>query len=338
MFTYKGKEYFIDGYLAMQLDTLIYNVKKDYDFVILITGDRTVRVGKSVLAMTICAYLSMKMNSIKMENRYEIKDIYFDNKDMMAEAFKKPKYHINHYDEGREGLAANKAMKSMQQDLLDFFAECGQLNHIFVIVAPDFFKLSEEIAVARSEFLINVYRKETPKMIDLYKTGKKIPVVSLDRGRFEFFSRKRKQTLYDKATSTRRKSYGLVKADFTGSFSNQYPLGEEEYREAKKEALSRFTEKKEKEKENKEALGKRAQNKIMQLRKMVGALTDKMSHKDIKEVEEGIGEKYGIGKDTIYKLKLELKEDLASEDIEKAMRVRTTFKMPQDIGGGSDSD
>ena len=52
----------------------------------------------------------------------------------------------------------------MQQDLLDFFAECGQLNQVFVIVAPDFFKLSEEIAVARSEYLINVYRKDIIKL------------------------------------------------------------------------------------------------------------------------------------------------------------------------------
>ena len=247
-FIFNGKEYYIDGLLARQLDTLVYNVKNDYDFVVIITGDRAVRVGKSVLAMQICAYLSAKLKEAGMENKYTIDDVYFENQEMMTAAFKKPPYHVNHYDEGREGLAANKAMKSMQHDLLDFFAECGQMNHIFVIVAPDFFKLSEEIAVARSEYLINVYRTEVMKDVDLYGTGK-MPVVQLKRGQFEFFDRKSKQNLYDKSQSTRRKNYGLIKANFVGSFTNQYPLGEVEYRKKKKDALSRFSEKKEKEKQ-----------------------------------------------------------------------------------------
>jgi len=52
-FPYNGKEWYIDGFLASSLDSLAYNVQKDWDFVIMITGDRTVRVGKSVLAMTV---------------------------------------------------------------------------------------------------------------------------------------------------------------------------------------------------------------------------------------------------------------------------------------------
>ena len=262
-YIFEKKEYAIDGLLARQLDTLVYNVKKDYDFVIIITGDRAVRVGKSVLAMQVCAYLSAKLNEAGMENKYTIDDIYFDNQEMMEAAFKKKPYHVNHYDEGREGLAANKAMKSMQHDLLDFFAECGQMNHIFVIVAPDFFKLNEEIAVARSEYLINVYRTEETREVDLYKTGTKQPVVLLKRGQFEFFDRRTKRNLYDKAQSTRRRNYGLIKANFIGSFSNTYPLGEEEYRIKKKKALSRFTEKKEEEKRTKENKKQMFRNKFI---------------------------------------------------------------------------
>ena len=247
-FPYKGKEWYIDGFLASALDSLAYNVKNDWDFVIMITGDRTVRVGKSVLAMTVSAYLSYVLNEMKLKNEFSVKDIYFDNKDMMAAAFKKPKYHVNQYDEGREGLAAAKAMKGVQQDLIDFFSECGQLNQVFVIVAPDFFKLNEEIAVARSEFLINVYRKDTQITTKQFKDKKPRQVTRLDRGFFEFFSRKKKQNLYDKSQSTRRKNYGLIKADFYGSFTNQYPVGEDEYRQKKKDSLARFTKRKEDEK------------------------------------------------------------------------------------------
>lgn len=320
-FNWGDKEFYIDGLLARQLDTLVYNVKDDYDFVIIITGDRTVRVGKSVLAMTVCAYLSQGLERVGKKNKYAIEDVYFDNIDMMKGAFKKPPYHINHYDEGREGLAANKAMKSMQHDLLDFFAECGQLNHIFVIVAPDFFKLNEEIAVARSEYLINVYRKEVSKMVDLYKTGEKVPVVKLKRGQFEFFDRKKKQNLYDKSRSTQRKNYGIIKANFVGSFTDQYPLGEEEYRQAKKDALARFTKKKEEEK-NKETKTE------LKYKRIIAGMAEKIGKKELKDVSE----KLGFHEDTVYKYSRKIREDLASKELTKeeveASIKQDAFKMP----------
>lgn len=244
-FEWQGKSWYIDGYLATQLDSLIYNLKDDWDFVILVSGDRTVRVGKSVLAMTVCAYISKGLEQLKLLIKpFCLDDVYFNNQDMMTAAYDKPKYSVNMYDEGREGLAASKAMKAFQHDLLDFFAECGQLNQIFVIVLPDFFEMKEDMAVARSEFLINVFRKEQSVMRDMYKTGTKIPIVKLSRGFFEFFSRTKKKNLYDKSRSTRRKSYFLVKRDFMGRFTNQYVFGEEDYRQKKKDSLKRFADKK----------------------------------------------------------------------------------------------
>ena len=78
----------------------------------------------------------------------------------MKAAQTKEKYHPNIYDEARESLASTKHMKKLQEDIIDFFNECGQLNQIFIVVLPDFFSLKEEIAVGRSEILINVYRDE----------------------------------------------------------------------------------------------------------------------------------------------------------------------------------
>lgn len=249
-FMWNEKEWYIDGYLAARLDSLIYNLNKDWDFVIMITGDRGVRVGKSVLAMTVCAYLAYLLDKKKLnKNAYGVEDIYFDNIVMMDQSQKKPKYSINHYDEGREGLAANKAMKSFQQDLIDFFTECGQLNQIFVIVAPDFFELKEDMAVARSECLINVYRKETIVNVDFFRDGgAKRDLIRLDRGFFEYFGRKSKAKLYDKAKTSRKKNYGLVKANFVGRFVNQYPVDEEIYKEKKAESLRRFKERHEEQK------------------------------------------------------------------------------------------
>lgn len=228
---------YLDRNLKNALDSLVYNVKDDWDFVIIITGDRSVRTGKSVLAMCICAYLADKLGT-----PYTLDNLYFSSRNMIDDVLKKPKYSVCHYDEGREGLATSKLMTPLQHDLLDYFAECGQLNHIFVIVLPDFFGLVEEISVARSEFLINVYRKEKKIMKDLYNTGEQIPLVEFERGYFEFFNRYAKQDLYDKSRSLRKKNYNLVKANFIGRFTNYYPLPQSEYREKKRKYLKRFKE------------------------------------------------------------------------------------------------
>ncbi len=247
-FTWKDKEWYINDYLATQLNTIAYNIKKDWDFVILITGDRMVRVGKSVLGQIICAYLAYRFAMLKTKGQvlnkdgYNISNLYFDNKKMIEEAFKKPRYSILHYDEGREGLAASKAIQQVQKDLIDFFTECGQMNHCFVIVAPDFFDLKEMMAVARSEILINVYRKSQNKMMDIFNDGNKQPITVFSRGHFEFFSRKKKGILYDNYRKSNRKWYGSTKCDFLGDFTDQYPLGEEAYRKEKADALGRFQE------------------------------------------------------------------------------------------------
>ena len=320
-FPYNGKEWYIDGFLASSLDSLAYNVQKDWDFVIMITGDRTVRVGKSVLAMTVSAYISYALNKMKMKNEFSVKDIYFDNKAMMKDAFKKPPYHVNQYDEGREGLAAAKAMKGVQQDLIDFFSECGQMNHVFVIVAPDFFKLNEEIAVARSEFLINVYRKETQINKDIFKDGTKRQITKLERGFFEFFSRKKKQNLYDKSQSTRRRNYGLIKADFYGSFTNQYPVGEDEYRAKKKDSLERFTKRKEDEKKLKN------QDKFLQ--QAIANIKDNNATYKWKDVQTDL---YKLGREmsieAIKKNYQRYKLRVSAESEIKAEKLSEGFVMP----------
>lgn len=246
MFNFKGKEWYINKTLAMQLNSIVYNIKKDWDFVIVISGDRSVRVGKSILGMTVCSYLASLLERLDLnKDAYNLNNVHFNSRKMVEAALKSPKYTIHHYDEGREGLAAAKYSQQVQKDLLDFFAECGQLNNIFVIVLPDYFELKEDIAVGRSEFLINVYRKETPVLVKGSKLGfseDKVPVTRLDRGFFEFFNRYKKRWLYDKAKSTRRKSYGLVKANFIGNFTDQYPLDEAEYKEKKRKALQEVKE------------------------------------------------------------------------------------------------
>lgn len=248
-FLFNNKEMYINEYLAIQLETLIYNIKKDWDFFIIITGNRMVRTGKSVLAMVICAYLAMRLKT-----QYNADHVFFDSKEMIKTARGFPQYSIVHFDEARESLNTT-AEREMQRDLINYFAECGQLNHIFVIVLPDFFELKENIAVARSEILLNVYRRSV-KLIKKIN-DREMPIVRYDRGQCQFFNRTRKQKLYDIARVTRRKSYNIVKANYLIDFTNTYPIDEEEYREKKKEYLMRYEDKK---------INIGQHNKIMQLR------------------------------------------------------------------------
>jgi len=246
---------YLDGFLKSALDTLIYNIKNDWDFVIVITGDRSVRTGKSVFGMTIGSYLADELNT-----PFSIDNIFFDSQSMIDNAQKMPKNSVLIYDEGRESLASSKTMKSIQQDILDYFAECGQLNHIFIIILSDFFILKEDIAVARSEMLLNVYRRETKVLLGEEKKA----ILRFERGGFELFNRYSKQKLYDISKSTRRRNYNLVKANTIGKFTNNYgAVDEKKYRKKKKESLSRFNEKKKAELEAKLSKPNVFRNKVI---------------------------------------------------------------------------
>lgn len=323
-FDFEGREYYIDGFLAPQLDSIVYNLKKDWDFIILITGDRTVRVGKSVLGMTVCAYLKSALNKFGINTNYTLNDIYFDNKKMIDEVQKKPKYAINHYDEGREGLATSKTYQQFQQNLMDFYAECGQLNHIWVIVMPDFFEMKEDIAVGRSEFLINVYRKEEKRIVDLYKEGKPRPVVKLMRGYFEFFNRKQKSLLWDIAKAKRQKRYNLIKPAFIGRFTEQYPLDEASYKQLKKDSLSRFQKRKQ------EQSVARSKSDVIRDKMIWGWFKDGKKAQDIVDLFD---KEYGYVITTRYiNMIIKKHQDMELQDIEEGLENENLKKVEMEKG------
>ena len=235
-----GKEVYLDGYLKTQLDSLVWNLKNDWDFVILITGDGMVRVGKSWIAIQICSYLADRIGT-----PYDDKNIFFDSKDMIEFAQQKTNTLI-HYDEAREGLATVKRFTKMHDDLMDYFNECGQRNNIFVLVLPDYFSLNTELATNRSECLVNVYRTEKPvkrQMTNNLGVKEDTEIILFERGSFEFYNRKKKHKLYFLGKRTGLREYGIVKPNFKGSFTNDLPIDEDLYRLRKKEALARFEKK-----------------------------------------------------------------------------------------------
>ena len=132
-------------------------------------------------------------------------------------------YPVLIYDEAGADLEGKKVMRTVTQDVLDFYRECGQYNMLNILVLPDFFDLPKGIALSRSLFLIDVYY--TADEIGRFK-----------RGYFNFYSRRNKKHLYLKGK--RDLNYSAHHYNFAGRFLPFYPLKESEYRLLKQEALS----------------------------------------------------------------------------------------------------
>lgn len=156
--------------------------------------------------------------------KFDLDNVVFTAEDLMERAHKLPRNSVIVYDEGRTGLDSKSAMMAVNRVMEDFFQECGQYGHVILIVLPNFFKLHEDYATARSIFLVDVYHDE-----------------SFNRGYYSFFSKLQKEKLYffgKKRIGTTAK-YAATKADFYGRFSNWIPFDRQKYDAAKKKALDK---------------------------------------------------------------------------------------------------
>jgi hypothetical protein len=126
------------------------------------------------------------------------------------------------YDEGRQGLAANRAMENLNKFMEDFFQECGFMGHVILIVLPDFFKLHPDYSVSRSLFLI-----------DCFADKKK------HRGYFNFYDENQKEWLYflGKKRLGIQHKYGAASESFWGRFNDWLPFDKTEYEGLKKKAM-----------------------------------------------------------------------------------------------------
>lgn len=217
----------MDDILKDQIDVLIKNVVKDWDFTIIITGGGEVRVGKSVLAMQIGAYWTEQMEKIHGKKvPFSVNENFvLDGRRLIergnALGINNP-YSCLIFDEAGADLEGRKVMRALTQDVLDYYRECGQYNLLNILVLPDYFDLPKGIALSRSICLIDVYY-----YID--EEG------NFTRGNFNFYSRKAKKYLYMKGK--RDLNYRAHPHNFMGSFVNFHTVDEQEYRKIKQEAL-----------------------------------------------------------------------------------------------------
>lgn len=222
------KQYYISNHLKNTLDSYCHNLKKDWDFVILVSGCGQVRVGKSVLAQQVAYYVAQKMNT-----PFDVSNMCFSSKELIEKAHKSPINSVLVYDEARNALDAKKTMRATTQELLDFFAECGQYNNVIILVLPDFFELNKGLALTRSRVLLDVYTKNKKKFSNDGST-----VVEFQRGYFRYFDFDKKRLLYLKGKE-RKNDYFCVKPLFHDRFNNIYTVDEKAYRHKKAETIKR---------------------------------------------------------------------------------------------------
>ncbi len=230
--TYKGQRgdgFYMDDLLKEQIDILLKNIERDWDFTILITGGGEVRVGKSVLAMQIGAYWTYQIKKLYNKERpWDTKsNIVMDGKKLIEMGNKLGKdnpFACLVFDEAGADLESRKVLTQMTKDVLDYYRECGQYNMLNLLVLPEFFDLPKGIANSRSICLLDVYYRVNEDNI-------------FERGYFNFFSRRSKKFLYLNGKKTL--DYGSAKYDFHGRFYDFHTVDEKEYRKLKQEALTK---------------------------------------------------------------------------------------------------
>lgn len=241
--------FYMQGYLASNLLGIPGYLKKSWDCVGIVSGHGLVRVGKSTMAMQVCYYLAWlraggqmilsqdkkgrpvldKIIAPKEKVRFDLyENVAFSAQELQEKAIKVynkyGKSQVLLYDEGRQGLDSARSMESINKGMEDFFQECGFMGHIIIIVLPNFFKLHEDYAVARSLFLIDVFADSKN-----------------NRGYFNFYDLRRKEMLYffGKKRIGVSAKYAATAENFWGRFTGWIPFDKDEYEALKKRALKK---------------------------------------------------------------------------------------------------
>jgi len=221
-------QYYMDKNLRANLKEIPRFLRKSYDCVIIVSGRGKVRVGKSTMADQIAYYAAWLLAGGKTKPKKE--KVAFDNTNIVFSpdqlvhlAQSLPKKSVIVYDEGRAGLDSIRAMENINKGMMDFFQECGQYQHVIIIVLPNFFRLSEDIAVPRSLFLVDVHHDS-----------------KYNRGYFKFYNEIQKEYLYvwgKKKLGTYAK-YNSTTPSFNGRFTDFQPnIDVALYEKQKREAL-----------------------------------------------------------------------------------------------------
>lgn len=213
-FELNGKTHNIDNRLQDYADAkIIPDLKKrDKDGVFLVDGKE--RIGKSVFAQTLIAYIAYRL-----ETPVNLDNICMTPLELRKQIQESKKNTCIIYDEAHRGMASSRALSEINNILKDLMMEMGQKNLFVIIVLPSFFLLDKYAALFRSVGLFHVYELK----------GR--------RGYWCFFNEKNKLKLYLKGK--KEFNYNCMKwPRARGRFYNEYVVDEEAYRKKKADSFT----------------------------------------------------------------------------------------------------
>lgn len=219
--------FYMDDGLKVQIDVMIKNVIKDWDFTILISGQGEMRVGKSLIGLQIGYYWTSEMKrKYGIVVPFNVKEnVAFNGADLVPKGMKlgnRHKYAVIDYDEAADDMEGTKVNSASAKYVKDYMRKAAQFNMLNIIIQSEFFEVPKYLAISRSICLIDV----------AYFADEE---GNFKRGYFRFYSRHSKKKLY--LIGKKLLDYGSVKPDFRGTFPNFYPINQEEYREEKRKSL-----------------------------------------------------------------------------------------------------
>ena len=211
----KEFNFYLEPKLKEKLDLMNKRMSKKnkFDNWVLIDGDEG--YGKSNMMALVAAYISFKTKrSLNVDN------VFFNLDDLLTHAIN-TEAQIILWDEGALGGLSTEWWSKNQRKLIKLMMVARKRRHFFIICIPKFFKLNEYIVVDRSIGIIHVYaRQETL------------------RGRFCYYSKKRKEQLFYAWKRSRKRDYNKFKS-FRGTFAEVLPkvFNEALYDEKKEKAI-----------------------------------------------------------------------------------------------------
>ena len=185
------KGYYMQRYLAINLVGVPAYLKKGWDFVALFSGRAMVRVGKSTMASQVGYFLAWLLAGGEMDFvtgevitsphkkvRFGLQNYAFSPEQLHEKCMDAKEFDVVVYDEGRSGLEASRYYEKTNKMLEDLFQEIGFKHLIILVVLPDFFKLTDNMATARTNCLIDCFADKKHK-----------------RGFYNFFNKVSKEVL-----------------------------------------------------------------------------------------------------------------------------------------------
>lgn len=204
----KVNDVYYDGWLKSNLDILKKNIKKDWDFWLLVDGREG--VGKSTIAIQEAYYL---------DPSFTVDRVVFTPQQFSRAVDEAGKYQAIVWDESVTGTQSID-MTKMARTLKKKAVQMRQKNLFIILVIHSYFDMNKYYSVHRTWFLLHVYyvpNEETQ---------------SFTRGRFEFYDFDKKKNMYLNDKFRRFYNYGIT-PNFRGVFTAKMPIDREAYLEKK---------------------------------------------------------------------------------------------------------